>query len=178
MRDQKVARCVSLHLILNVARTEKAIRYEMVAEVCISAISQRSTRSFLCEPPSDAMLVLRSPFFVNLSIQILVLIFLLHLCSEVYWLLRNGHASCEPAELYPPASLLLSSLHTLSARISGNLIKESCRRNHRNPSSTSDRIRIDYLVCESCLPVVWRVKSSMGRSLSLMEVKSTEAGNH
>ena len=159
-RDQKVARCVSLHLILNVARTEKAIRYEMVAEVCISAISQRSTRSFLCEPPSDALLVLRSPFFVNLFIQDLVLIFLLHLCSEVYWLLRIDHASCEPAELYPPGSLLLSSLHTLSARINSNLIEESCRRNHRNPSPTSDRIRIDYLVRQSCLPVVWRAEPS------------------
>ena len=44
-RDEKVARCVSLHLTLSVAQTNQAIRYEMVAEMCISAILSDTIKS-------------------------------------------------------------------------------------------------------------------------------------
>ena len=128
-RDQKIVNYVSQDLILSVARTNRAIRYETAAQVCIAAISQRSTRTFAWRPPSDALLVSRSPFFVKLSIQNLMLMFWLHFCGEVDWLLRNGHAFCEPADLYSPASLLLSSLYTLCRRTTSNLIEESCCRN-------------------------------------------------
>ena len=68
LRNEEVARCVWLHSTLSVARTNQAIRYEMVAEVYISAILNVQ-QDFSGGAPSDGLLFLRSPFFVNPFIQ-------------------------------------------------------------------------------------------------------------